>query len=160
MRAWRPVDRIRGHLRGLVVLGMALGLVGCGLDEENEPALSGPSETGISAQLSAFPDTVNADGVSQSVVQLILRDQTGAPAGGRAVLFLQVGGDGYMTPSASSTFVGPLSNGSLVMATADDGSAEVVYTAGYNVQTATIGVRPYSYEATSPYLTTIEIAQR
>ena len=160
MRAWRPMDRIRGHIRGLVILGVALGLVGCGLDEENEPALSGPSETGISAQLSAFPDTVNADGVSQSVVQLILRDQTGAPAAGRAVLFLQVGGDGYMTPSASSTFVGPLSNGSLVMATADDGSAEVVYTAGYNVQTATIGVRPYSFDATSPYLSTIEIAQR
>jgi hypothetical protein len=154
------MDRIRGHIRGLVVLGVALGLVGCGLDEENEPALSGPSETGISAQLSAFPDTVNADGVSQSVVQLILRDQTGAPAPGRAVLFLQVGGDGYITPSASSTFVGPLSNGSLVMATADDGSAEVIYTAGYNVQTATIGVRPYSFDATSPYLSTIEIAQR
>jgi hypothetical protein len=160
MRAWRPMDRLRGPVRGLVVLGLALGLVGCGLDEQNEPALSGPSETGVSAQLSAFPDTINADGVSQSVVQLVLRDQTGSPAGGRAVLFLQIGGDGYITPSASSTFVGPLSNGSLVMATADDGSAEVIYTAGYNVQTATIGVRPYSYDATSPYLTTIEIAQR
>jgi hypothetical protein len=160
MRAWRPVDRLLGAVRALAVLGVALGLVGCGLDEQDEPALSGPSETGISAQLNAFPDTINADGVSQSVVQLILRDQTGAPAGGRAVLFLQIGGDGYITPSASSTFVGPLSNGSLVMATADDGTAEVIYTAGYNVQTATIGVRPYSYDATSPYLSSIEIAQR
>ena len=55
-------------------------------------------------------------------VRLVLRDQTGAPAAGRAVLFELLTGDGTMMPSTDSTYVGPVQTG-LVMATADDGSA-------------------------------------
>ena len=59
-----------------------LALPGCVLDKDSPRRSSGPSETGISVQLSALPDTVNADGVSQSVVELVLRDQNGSPAAG------------------------------------------------------------------------------
>ncbi len=68
---------------GAVIL--ALGLLAspaCVLDKDNPPALIGPSETGISVQLSALPDTVNADGVSQSMVELVLRDQNGSAGAG------------------------------------------------------------------------------
>ena len=48
-----------------------LGLVtaGCGLGKVEDAPLIGPSETGFSVQLTALPDTLNADGVSQAVVR-------------------------------------------------------------------------------------------
>jgi hypothetical protein len=79
-------------------------------------------------QLTALPDTLNADGVSVSVVQLVLRNQNGRPVSGRAVLF-EHDGDGLLAPSAASTFVGPIQTG-IVMATDNDGVAYVVYVAG------------------------------
>ena len=145
---------------GAVIL--ALGLLaspGCVLDKDKPPALIGPSETGISVQLSALPDTVNADGVSQSTVELVLRDQNGAPAPGRAVLFELLSGDGYLTPSAASTFVGPVQTG-LVMATSESGTAVVVYVTGHSITTASVGVRPYSFDAAREYFSSIEIVQR
>lgn len=142
-----------------VLAGLLIALPGCNLTQDEQPPIGGPSETGISAQLGAAPDTVNADGVSQVVVELVLRDQTGSPAGGRAVLFELLSGDGYITPSADSTFVGPVQTG-LVMATSSSGTAVVIYVAGHNITTATIGVRAYSFDAARSYLTTIEIDQR
>lgn len=142
-----------------VLVGLLMVLPGCTLDKDDPPALIGPSETGISVQLTALPDTVNADGVSQSVVELVLRDQNGAPAPGRAILFELLGGDGLLTPSVDSTFVGPVQTG-LVMATSESGTAVVVYVAGTDITTATVGVRPYSFDAAREYLTFIEIVQR
>ncbi len=55
------------------------------MDEVKVPGgLVGPSELGISVQLSASPDIVNADGVSQSVVTATVRDQNGKAALGQA----------------------------------------------------------------------------
>ncbi len=81
---------------------------------------------------------LNADGVSQSVVRLVLRDDKGRPISGRSVLF-QHNGDGLMVPSAASTFVGPVQTG-LVMATDKNGVANVVYVAGSGIGTVD-GVR-------------------
>ena len=142
-----------------LVLGLVVALPGCNLKNDEQTPIGGPSQTGISVQLGAAPDTVNADGVSQVVVELVLRDQTGAAAGGRAVLFELLSGDGYITPSTGSTFVGPVQTG-LVMATSGSGTAVVVYVAGHNVTTAVIGVRAYSFDAARDYLSTIEIIQR
>lgn len=158
MRAATLSRLFRAAGAGILALGI-LASPGCVLDKDKPPALIGPSETGISVQLSAFPDTVNADGVSQSVVELVLRDQNGAPAPGRAVLFELLAGDGYMTPSASSTFVGPVQTG-LVMATSEAGTAVVVYVAGHGITTASIGVRPYNFDAAREYFSFIEIVQR
>jgi hypothetical protein len=141
---------------------LALGLLlapGCVLDEKDPPPVNGPSETGLSVQMSAQPDTINADGVTRSVVELILRDQNGNPAAGRAVLFELLAGDGRMVPSAASTYVGPVQTG-IVMATSETGQAVVIYVAGRNITTASIGVRAYSFDAAREYLSTIEIVQR
>jgi hypothetical protein len=147
------------RLAGAMALALALlVLPACTLDDDDPPDLIGPSETGISVQLSALPDTLNADGVSQSVVELVARDQNGAPASGRAILF-EHDGDGYLSPSTDSTFVGPIQQG-LVMATDTDGVARVVYVAGTHVgRTVTVVVRPYSFDATRRFLSAVEIWQ-
>src|SRR5262249_58396477 len=81
--------------RGLAVgaLGLILALTSCGLNEVNVPGLIGPSETGLSLQMTANPDIVSADGVSQSIVRIMARDQNGKPAAGRQ-LVIDFSGDG------------------------------------------------------------------
>ena len=152
---WRP----RAARAAALALGMLLVVTGCVLDDHETPPVNGPSQTGLSVQLSALPDTVNADGVSRSVVELVLRDQNGNPAPGRAILFELLAGDGKMIPSAASTYVGPVQTG-LVMATSESGQAVVIYVAGKNITTAAIGVRAYSFDAAREFLSTIEISQR
>jgi hypothetical protein len=154
---WRP----GGAARVLAAAALLVGVGGCELDKQESPQVNGPSETGLSAQLTALPDVVNADGVSEAVVELVLRDQDGNPAGGRAILFQLLSGDGAISPSAASTFVGPVQTG-LVMATAQDGTAVVVYVAGTRYTTATIGVKPYGFDTTNVtgFLRTVEIIQR
>lgn len=153
---WQP----RSVAAAVVSIGLVVALPGCNLNKDVPPPLGGPSETGISVELGAAPDVVNADGVSTASVQLVLRDQTGAPAAGRAVLFHLLSGDGVLTPSTQSTFVGPVQTG-LVMATAQDGTANVIYVAGFAITTVTIGVRPYNnFDAARDFLRTVEIIQR
>ena len=139
---------------------LALGLVasGCGLDKVENPPLIGPSETGYSVQLTALPDTLNADGVSVATVQLVLRDSAGKAVSGRAVLF-EFNGDGTLVPSANSNYVGPIQSG-LVMATDRDGVANVVYVAGTGIGTVTVAVRPYGIDAANGFYRTVEIFQR
>jgi hypothetical protein len=155
MRVASPHMRIRPLVATGAVLGLLLGVGACGLDAVKQPAVGGTAQTGISVQLTALPDTVNADGVSQSTVQLVLRDQSGNPVTGRSVLF-ELNGDGRIMPSASSTYVGPVQQG-LVMATDNSGSANVVYVAGTSIGTITIGVRPYASKAEGAFSQTVAI---
>ncbi len=55
--------------------------------------------------------------------------------------------------------MGPVQTG-LVMATSETGTAVVVYVAGHSITTASIGVRPYSFDAAREYFSFIEIVQR
>jgi hypothetical protein len=139
-------------------VALALGAAGCGLDKVETPPLIGPSETGYSVQLTALPDTLNADGVSVATVQLVLRDSAGRAVSGRAVLF-EYSGDGTLVPSANSNYVGPIQTG-LVMATDRDGVANVVYVAGTAFITVTVAVRPYGIDAANGFYRTVEIFQR
>jgi hypothetical protein len=139
-------------------VGLALAGSGCGLGKSPNPVLSGPSDSGVSAELEALPDVLNADGISQSVVRLVLRDQNGVPINGRAVLF-QHNGDGYITPSTASTFVGPVQTG-LVMATGKDGTAYIVYVAGTGIGPVVVSVRSYGIDTTFTFERTVQILQR
>jgi hypothetical protein len=146
--------------RPLLALVATLGLIagGCGLSQVEDPPLVGPAETGISVQLIALPDTLNADGVSQATVQLVLRNPDGTPFSGLAVYFTH-DGDGLLGPSASSTYVGPVQTG-FVMATDRNGVANVVYTAGADLRTVKVYVRPYNIDGASFFERTVEILQR
>jgi len=161
-------------VRPLLLFVATLGLVtvGCGLGKVEDPPLVGPSETGLSVQLTALPDVLNADGVSQAVVQMVLRDPQGKPVSGRAILFCVttaagalVGScetelNGRLFPSASSTYVGPIQQG-IVMATDKDGVANVVWLAGTeHARTIVIAVRPYGIDAATGFLRTVEIFQQ
>jgi hypothetical protein len=145
-------------MAAVAALGLTLAASGCGLDKVETPPLIGPSETGYSVQLTALPDTLNADGVSTATIQLVLRDSAGKAVSGRAVLF-EFSGDGTLVPSASSNYVGPIQSG-LVMATDRDGVANVVYVAGTAISTVTVGVRPYGIDAANGFYRTVEITQR
>lgn len=145
-------------MAAVAALGLTLAVSGCGLDKVQTPPLIGPSETGYSVQLTALPDTLNADGVSAAIVQLTLRDSAGKAASGRAVLF-EFNGDGALAPSSASNYVGPIQSG-IVMATDRDGVANVVYVAGTAVTTVTVAVRPYGFDAANGFYRTVEIFQR
>lgn len=145
-------------LAAAAALALALTASGCGLDKVQTPPLIGPSETGYSVQLTALPDTLNADGVSFATVQLVLRDSAGRAVSGRAVLF-EFNGDGTLLPSASSNYVGPIQSG-IVMATDKDGVANVIYIAGTAITTVTVAVRPYGIDSANGFFRTCEIFQR
>ena len=156
MRVCLRNARLRPLLGFVATLGLVTG--GCALDKGQDPPLVGPAETGVSVQLTALPDTVNADGVSQSTVQLVLRNPDGSPLSGLAVYFAH-NGDGVLDPSASSTYVGPVQTG-IVMATDRNGVANVIYTAGTGLGTITVFVRPYNIDGANFFERTVEILQR
>jgi hypothetical protein len=139
-------------------LGLVVSAAGCSLGEQTEPALSGPSDQGFNLELTALPDTLNADGVSVSLVRIVVRDENGRPVSGHAVLF-EHNGDGVLAPQASSTFVGPIQSG-IVMATDNNGVAFVVYTAGLDLRTVTVWARPYGIDAANLYFRSVDIFQR
>jgi hypothetical protein len=141
-----------------VALGLLLAGSGCGLDQGAEPVLGGPSEQGFNIDLVAFPDTLNADGVSTATIRLVVRDENGQPVQNHSVLFLH-NGDGILVPSSASTFVGPIQTG-IVMATDSQGTANVVYTAGTGIGVVTIAVRPYGIDAANAYTRSVDIAQQ
>jgi len=159
------IFRVRPAQRAWAVLalGVLLAGTGCDLNGQSEPVLTGPADQGFNIELTALPDTVNADGVSSSQVRLVLRNQNGEPVRGYAVLFDCDGdgkfcgggsGAGTMTPASSATYVGPIQTGE-VMATDNDGVTRVVYTAGTDLRFVTISVRPFYSDATIEYNFTI-----
>jgi PKD repeat protein len=106
--------------RRLILIGALLTFAGCSLEEQGAPGLSGPSELGLSLAVTASPDIINQDGVSQSQITVTARDAAGMPAKGvsmRVDLFL--GG----TPSDFGTI------GTRTVSTNNDGQATVMYTA-------------------------------
>ena len=134
-------------LVGVLALAAAMGACGVGgLDEVKVPSLIGPSETGLSLDMKASPDTISADGVSQSVVRIQARDQNGRPAPGRQLEVRLFQGDGVLV--AGSIVVGPLQTG-VSLLTDSGGVAQVVYTAGFRApMLVVIVVKPYSFDAT------------
>src|SRR5262249_56914734 len=76
--------RSQGSVRSAVAFIMAMN--GCGLNEVKVPSVNGPSEGGLSLQMTASPDRVNAGGVSQSIVRIQARNENGDPAPNRQLL--------------------------------------------------------------------------
>jgi len=147
MRLGSIEKTLRRRGLALVALGLVVAMNACGLDEVKVPALVGPSEGGLSLQMTAIPDKVSADGVSQAVVRILARDQNGRPAPSR-MLFVTLGGSADGVLVAGSVLVGPLETG-VALSTDTNGIAQVVYTAGTIARTrAQIRVTPFSFDAT------------
>ncbi len=143
---------------GVATLGLAALLLGvaCGLDETKTPPLFGPSELGLSLQMGASPDVLNADGVSQSVVSITARDENGRPAANR-LIYVSGQGDGALI--AGGVLVGPLQTGFTVQ-TGNNGVAQVVYQAGFGVGQVIVQARPYGFDAYAGVTRSVAIDQR
>jgi len=143
---------------GAATLGLAALLLGvaCGLDETKTPPLFGPSELGLSLQMGASPDVLNADGVSQSVVSITARDENGRPAANR-LIYVSGQGDGALI--AGGVLVGPLQTGFTVQ-TGNNGVAQVVYQAGFGIGQVIVQARPYGFDAYAGVTRSVAIDQR
>lgn len=109
------VSRLRAALLVLLGLGTA-----CSVQQTAIPGLSGPSDFALSINLTATPDIINQDGLSQAVVVVVARGPNGEALSSVPIrLDLAVGG----------VFVdfGTLSSKNIV--TGADGRATAVYTA-------------------------------
>jgi PKD repeat protein len=99
---------------------LAIGAAACTVKETEAPPLAGPSELGLSLQMTATPDILPRDGASQASVQVVARGPDGRPA--RAVsLRMETVLNGVVQD------VGTLSSRTVV--TGDDGIARLTYTA-------------------------------
>ena len=109
-----------------VVLIFAAVLAGaaCSVEGVNAPTPTGPSELGLSLEMSASPDVISQDGVSTSRLNIMARGPNGLPLGGVA---LRVD---IMVPSGNDLVVadyGKLSD--RWPTTGNDGKALVIYQA-------------------------------
>src|SRR4051812_11996502 len=82
----------RALLVRLIVLGSTT-LSACTVHQTETPGLSGPSELAVSIEVSATPDHVRQDGVSQSSIAVSARDANGRALAGLGIrLDMSVGG--------------------------------------------------------------------
>jgi PKD repeat protein len=96
-----------------VALVASLFIAGCTLENGVAPAVTGPSEFGLSVTLTASPDLLPRDGESQSLVTVTVRDDASRPVPGRML--------------SAGTDIGTLSDSDVM--TSEDGRATFLYTA-------------------------------
>jgi endoglucanase len=99
--------------RGAAIMSVAVFASACAVDNQEAPALAGPSGFAQSLIVTAAPQVLSRDGSSMSTISVTARNADGSPMAGRRLLF-----------SASA--------GTLVTSevlTANDGRASVVYIA-------------------------------
>ena len=70
---------------GAALLVAATAAAGCTTKDTEAPELSGPSEFGQSISVTATPDRISQDGVSQARVEATIRDSQGKPSSGVTV---------------------------------------------------------------------------
>jgi PKD repeat protein len=73
----------RGILPAAVTLAAALVVSACSVDQIAPPSISGPSEFGLSINMTAAPDQLPRDGSSRSVVTVRASDAQGRPVVGQ-----------------------------------------------------------------------------
>ena len=154
IRGISPATRRAGWA---LAVGLALGLVGCGLDKVEIPGLNGPSELGLSLKLTVSPDILTADGFSTASVQVEVRGPDGGLLGGRDIYFT------LADESGSFADLGKLSSNRA--ATNGAGIAQVIYTAPPRTdatanQTLLIVARPVGDDANGQIYRSVRLELR
>jgi len=149
------------------LMACTLSLQGCGLDKVEVPtALVGPSELGISLQMIALPDIVVADGIQTSVIQAVVRNQNGALAANRPIVFTIADELGRTAEIGTLHSMGGVRVfGSTTVTTNTNGIAQVVYTSperrDFTADSRIIvGARPVGTDANGAPYTTLRIELR
>jgi hypothetical protein len=65
-----------------VLIALIVLTTACTVHQTDVPSLTGPSEFGLSVRLTAQPDIITRDGISQSTITITARDVNGAPLAG------------------------------------------------------------------------------
>jgi hypothetical protein len=120
----------------------------CGIEKQSAPGLTGPSEFGTSIVVSATPDIVARDGVSQATVVVTVRDSEGRPVAGLPLLL-----------SLSPAEAGVLSQSTVT--SGSDGRATVMFTApplGTIVSGVSIGATPIGSNVDNAVTRTASVA--
>jgi len=99
--------------RGAAIMSVAVFASACAVDNQEAPALAGPSGFAQSLTVTAAPQVLPRDGSSMSTISVTARNADGSPMAGRRLLFTAPTG----TLLASEVL------------TANDGRASVVYIA-------------------------------
>jgi PKD repeat protein len=127
----------------------ALGVTGCGLENQAAPTMTGPSEFGLSVTLSATPDQLPRDGQSQSTVSISVRDPQGRPVTGQRL------GLGVNGPQGTALSQAEVTTGS-------DGRATFTVTAppqtGVGSSTVTVFATPIGSNSENATSRTVSIA--
>lgn len=98
------MNRFYRVVAAAVLVAVAATLGACSLDNQNMPALSGPSELALSLAITATPDQLPRDGSSQSIVTVTARDVAGQPLVGQRIT-LALAGSAPQGASLSQTEV-------------------------------------------------------
>jgi PKD repeat protein len=77
---------IRFSKRLLIALAAAVALSACATQDASAPDLAGPSELGLSIELTASPDVLPRDGVSTSTIRVVARGPDGKPLAGQKLV--------------------------------------------------------------------------
>jgi PKD repeat protein len=100
---------------------------GCTLENGAGPSVNGTTEFGLSVTMSASPDQVPRDGVTQSIVTMTVRDDSSRPVGGRRFVLsstagtlslseVTTGSDGRATFAFTAPSPGTVGNSAVVSA--------------------------------------------
>lgn len=104
----------------LIAVAAAVLVVGCSMEKQTAPSLTGPSELGLSIGVTATPDVITQDGQSQATIGITARDASNQPWSG---VTLRV--ETYL--GGTPVDIGTLST--KVVSTGADGRATLTYRA-------------------------------
>lgn len=114
-------------LAGAAAVGVLGAALACTLKDQAKPDFVGPSELGLSLELTANPDVLRWDGASRSLITVVARNSMGQPQANVAATVEVMS----VNPNDSTTRVfydlGTISARSIV--TGSDGRASLTYTA-------------------------------
>ena len=112
-RSWRRSRSSQSFVAVRPIVAVASAASACAVDNQEAPALAGPSGFAQSLIVTAAPQVLSRDGSSMSTISVIARNADGSPMAGRRLLF--------------SAPAGTLVTSEVL--TANDGRASVVYIA-------------------------------
>src|SRR6187401_2076853 len=79
-----PLAEVAVTKRIVVMLSLMVASA-CALDKQGAPQYGGPSALGLSLTVTATPDVITQDGVSQTVLAVVARDANSEPIPGLAM---------------------------------------------------------------------------